>query len=148
MTSEPRPDYAGDISPQDAWGLIEADPLAQLIDVRTSAEWNFVGIPDLSKVGRPVHRVEWQTFPTMQQNSSFVAEASQAVLRSGGTKGSPVFFLCRSGARSRAAAIAMSGAGFTHAYNVAGGFEGDVDDAGHRGEKNGWKAAHLPWRQS
>jgi rhodanese-related sulfurtransferase len=59
-----------------------------------------------------------------------------------------VFLICRSGARSRAAAIALTGAGFSHAYNVAGGFEGDADGAGHRSNKNGWKAAELPWRQS
>jgi rhodanese-related sulfurtransferase len=84
----------------------------------------------------------------MAPNPSFVADVSQSVLRSGGAKDAPVFFLCRSGARSRAAAVAMTGAGFSRAYNVAGGFEGDVDREGHRGAKNGWKAAELPWRQS
>ena len=128
--------------------MMKADPRAQLVDVRTQAEWSFVGLPDLSGVGRDIQRVEWQTFPSMAPNPSFVAEAGRAVLRSGGSKDAPVFFLCRSGARSRAAAIAMSGAGFSRAYNVAGGFEGDADGAGHRGTKNGWKAAELPWRQS
>jgi rhodanese-related sulfurtransferase len=56
--------------------------------------------------------------------------------------------LCRSGARSRAAAIALTGAGFAQAFNIGDGFEGDVDPQGHRGNRNGWKAANLPWRQS
>ncbi len=128
--------------------MIEVDPQAQLVDVRTTAEWSFVGLPDLSKVGRTIHRVEWQRFPTMEPNAAFVAEASQSVLNSGATKNSPVLFLCRSGVRSRAAAVAMCGAGFTRAYNVAGGFEGDTDRSGHRGQQNGWKAAQLPWKQS
>ena|SRR5689334_22877419 len=147
MTSETRPDYAGDVSPKEAWAGLEADPAAQLVDVRTLAEWNFVGLPDLAALGRATHRVEWQRFPSMAPNTSFVGEATDAVLSAGGSKSAPVYFLCRSGARSRAAAIAMTRAGFTHAYNVAGGFEGDVDGQGHRGTKNGWKAALLPWRQ-
>lgn len=148
MTTEPRPDYAGDLSPTEVWALLEADPQAQLVDVRTKAEWSFVGLPDLTGLGRTTQEVEWQSFPTMAPNASFVSEATDAVLRAGGSKGAPVFFLCRSGARSRAAAIAMTRSGFTLAYNVAGGFEGDLDSGGHRGAKNGWKAARLPWRQS
>ncbi|SRR5258706_5520987 len=148
MSTEPRPDYAGDVSPADAWAMIKAHPHAQLVDVRTLAEWSFVGLPDLSSATREVQRIEWQTFPTMAPNPSFVADVAQAVARSGGSKDEPIFFLCRSGARSRAAAIAMSAAGFSRAYNIAGGFEGDVDGDGHRGVKNGWKAAELPWRQS
>jgi rhodanese-related sulfurtransferase len=58
-----------------------------------------------------------------------------------------VLFLCRSGARSRAAAVALTGLGFAKAFNVAGGFEGDPDGERHRGNINGWKAAGLPWRQ-
>ena len=60
---------------------------------------------------------------------------------------SQVLVICRSGARSRAAAIALTRAGFTQAFNIAGGFEGDADAQGHRGNLNGWKASDLPWRQ-
>jgi len=148
MTSETRPDYAGDVSPHEAWAVLERTSEAQLVDVRTAAEWSYVGLPDLAGLGRPIHRVEWQTFPTMAPNDAFVSEATEAILRAGGSKSAPVFFICRSGARSRSAAVAMTEAGFTRAYNVAGGFEGDVDRSGHRGTKNGWKAAQLPWRQS
>ena len=148
MTSETRPDYAGDVSPREAWAVLERSSDAQLVDVRTAAEWSYVGLPDLAGLGRSTHRVEWQTFPTMAPNDAFVAEATDAILSAGGSKSAPVFFICRSGVRSRSAAVAMTEAGFTRAYNVAGGFEGDVDQSGHRGTKNGWKAAQLPWRQS
>ncbi|HUO88696.1 MAG TPA: rhodanese-like domain-containing protein [Rhizomicrobium sp.] len=145
--SSPTPpsSYAGDLSVQDSWALLQSDPRAQLIDVRTQAEWSFVGIPDLSGLGREVHLVEWQTFPAMQLNSAFAGEAARAA---GPDKSAPVLFLCRSGARSRSAAIALTQAGYSRAYNVAGGFEGDLDGERHRGNRNGWKAAGLPWKQT
>jgi len=136
-------EYAGDISAAEAWERLKADPKAQLVDVRTVAEWNFVGLPDLSPVGRQAICVEWQSFPTGARNPGFVVEASQAL----GDKNAPVLLLCRSGARSRAAAIALTEAGFAQAFNIAGGFEGDPDGEGHRGNRNGWKADNLPWRQ-
>jgi rhodanese-related sulfurtransferase len=139
--------YAGDIDAATAWDRLQSDPKAQLIDVRTVAEWNFVGLPDLAKLGRRVHCVEWQSFPGGGQNPGFTAEAAQALAAAGAGKGDPVLLLCRSGARSRAAAIALTAAGYEKALNVAGGFEGDVDGEGHRGNLNGWKAAGLPWRQ-
>ena len=144
MASPSSLDYAGDISAADAWKRLHSDPKAQLVDVRTMAEWNFVGVPDLGALGRRVHCVEWQSFPTGAQNPSFVTEASAAL---GADKAAPVLLICRSGARSRAAAIALTRAGFEQAFNVAGGFEGDIDGEGHRGHVNGWKAANLPWRQ-
>ncbi len=139
--------YAGDISAAEAWDRLQRDPKAQLIDVRTVAEWNFVGVPDLEDLGRRVHCVEWQSFPNGAQNPGFAAEAAQALSASGAGKSDPVLLLCRSGARSRAAAIALTAAGYEKALNVAGGFEGDVDGEGHRGNLNGWKASGLPWRQ-
>ena len=137
--------YAGDLSATDAWALLQSDPAAQLVDVRTMAEWSFVGLPDLAGIGRQVHCVEWQSYPSMAQNPSFVAQAGAAV---GSRKDAPVLLLCRSGGRSRAAAMAMTAAGYEQAYNVAGGFEGDLDKNSHRGGANGWKAAGLPWRQT
>ena len=136
-------DYAGEVSAAEAWAQLKADPKAQLVDVRTMAEWNFVGVPDLASLGRQVRCVEWQGFPTGARNPAFVAEASQAL----SDKDAPVLVMCRSGARSRAAAIALTQAGFSQAINISDGFEGDMDEDGHRGNRNGWKHADLPWRQ-
>ena len=147
MTSPSSPSYAGDIAPKEAWELLATSPAAQLVDVRTLAEWNFVGLPDLSELGRQAHCVEWQSFPTMAVNPGFAAQAAAAVTAAGGAKDAPVLMLCRSGARSRSAAMALTALGFTRAYNIAGGFEGNLDADGHRGNVNGWKAAGLPWRQ-
>jgi rhodanese-related sulfurtransferase len=141
-------DYAGDVTVAEAWKLLEQDASAQLIDVRTTAEWAFVGQPDLAPVGRDVLSVEWQTYPQMSINPDFAKTVETQVRRLGANENTPLLFLCRSGGRSRAAAIAMTQAGFKRAYNVAGGFEGDLDDGRHRGKRNGWKAEGLPWRQS
>jgi rhodanese-related sulfurtransferase len=135
--------YAGDVTPQHAYESIKRDPNAALIDCRTQAEWSFVGLPDLKAAGRQPVLVEWQTYPAMTANPNFAAE----VARAGVGKGRSLYFICRSGARSRSAAIAMTAAGFGPCYNVAGGFEGNRDPEGHRGTAEGWKAAGLPWRQ-
>jgi rhodanese-related sulfurtransferase len=143
--NSPSQDYAGDLSAQEAWELMKADPRAALVDVRTKPEWNFVGLPDLAELKRDVHLIEWQSFPTMEANPSFAATVGQSV---SADKDAPLLFLCRSGARSKSAAIALTGAGYRRAYNVAGGFEGDLNAERHRGTKNGWKASGLPWKQS
>lgn len=140
--------YAGDILPADVWVVLQTELTAQLVDVRTTAEWNFVGLPDLSGVNREAHLVEWQSYPTMAANPDFMAQVCQALAKANADKTAAIFFLCRSGARSRAAAIAATRAGYTRAYNIVGGFEGDLDAARHRGQNNGWKATGLPWQQS
>ncbi len=136
-------DYAGDVTPQQTFDALKRDAKAALVDVRTQAEWSFVGVPDLRATGRQPVLVEWQTFPAMARNPDFAADLARA----GIGKGQPLYFLCRSGARSRSAAIAMTGLGYGPCYNVAGGFEGNRDSDGHRGTVEGWKAAGCPWRQ-
>jgi len=136
--------YAGDLDPRAGYDLLAEDADAVLVDVRTRAEWSYVGLPDLSDLGKEVLRVEWQTFPDGAVNPDFVAHLERA----GVPKEAPVLFLCRSGVRSVAAANAATAAGYRQAHNVSEGFEGGVDAAGHRGTSSGWKAAGLPWRQS
>lgn len=148
MSASSAPEYAGDLSVHEAWDLLTKNPKAQLIDVRTVAEWNFVGQPDLTRLGRIAHRIEWQSYPSMQPNPHFVADAVETLGEAGADEATPVVFLCRTGARSRAAAMAMTRAGYRHAFNIISGFEGEIDPEGHRGAINGWKAAGLPWRQS
>lgn len=140
--------YAGDLEAADAWELLKREPAAQVVDVRTAAEWSFVGLPDLSPLGREILRVEWQRYPAMDLNPHFVAEATHALEHKHIGCEAPILFLCRSGARSRSAAMTMTQAGFGRAYNIAGGFEGDLDLDRHRGGRNGWKASGLPWRQT
>ena len=132
-----------DITPAQTWEALRADPDAVLIDVRTDAEWNFVGLPDLSEAGKQPLLLPWQVYPSMQVNGAFLDHLRKAGL----TEANKLYFICRSGARSLAAGMAAQAAGFPHAFNVADGFEGPVDAEGHRGKIAGWKADGLPWRQ-
>ena len=131
------------VSPRQSWKALLADPAAQLVDVRTTAEWSFVGVPDLGEAGKKPLLIEWQAFPAMQVNPRFVEQLREA----GVSPETPLYFLCRSGGRSMMAAQAAAAAGFTHAFNIADGFEGAPDPTGHRGTVSGWKAEGLPWRQ-
>ena len=128
--------------------MLKAHPKAQLVDVRTAAEVNFVGIADLSSVERAAILVEWQTFPSMARNAEFEKTLAERLKVLGVDAQTPIAFMCRSGARSKAAAIAMTAHGFQKCFNVAGGFEGDLGANRHRGQTNGWKAENLPWQQT
>src|SRR5215468_7341619 len=148
MTTRPTSgNYAGDLMPREAWALLASEPDAVLVDVRTVPEWTFVGVPDLASLGRQAMYVEWQTYPTMGMNSSFVTDVQRAA-QIADRRDTPLLLICRSGGRSRAAAMAMTAAGYTRAYNVAEGFEGDLDAHRHRSSGKGWKAANLPWKQT
>ena len=136
-------DYAGDLPPRQAWDLLASDPDAVLVDVRTSAEWQWVGGADLSELGKRTLGVEWM-MSSGEPNPRFLEQLGEA----GVAPEAPVLFLCRSGHRSAAAASLATASGYVAAYNVAEGFEGDPDGDGHRGNVNGWKVAGLAWRQS
>jgi rhodanese-related sulfurtransferase len=131
-------EYAGDVTPRQTWDLLVANPDAVLVDVRTEAEWRYVGVPDLSSLDRPLHLVEWGRYDFVDQLRTALRDRAP---------NARVLFICRSGQRSVGAAIAATEAGIAPAYNVTEGFEGPLDEFGHRGV-TGWKAAGLPWRQS
>tara|TARA_R110002124_G_scaffold56528_3_gene159358 strand:+ start:815 stop:1303 length:489 start_codon:yes stop_codon:yes gene_type:complete len=143
-------DYAGDVAVAEAWRVLAENPKAVLVDVRTRAEWTFVGVADLGAIGKEPLHVEWQSFPAMNVNEAFATSVADALKKQFGEAAVdvPVLMLCRSGVRSRAGAIALTAQGFHAAYNVTGGFEGDHDETRHRGQRTGWKAAGLPWVQA
>jgi len=135
--------YAGDITPVEAWQRLSNEARATLIDVRTQAEWMYVGVPDLASLDRQPLLISWQLFPAMNRNEAF----AQQLEAQGVKRDDSLLFLCRSGVRSRAAAELMTSLGFTHSYNVSDGFEGPLDEGRHRGATLGWKASGLPWIQ-
>lgn len=135
--------YEGDLPSAEAWRFLEENPDALLIDVRTIAEWVYVGLPDLTQLRRTVICVQWIMFPQMQTNPDFVPH----VEAEGVTRDRPLLLICRSGIRSRDAAVALTTAGFGPCYNVSDGFEGDLNSEKQRGVSNGWKVAALPWVQ-
>ena len=129
--------YEGSLLPTEALTFLQENSDARLVDVRSKAEWSWVGrIPGAVEI-------EWLVFPSMQANPDFLGHLSLKV-----PKESPVMFICRSGVRSNQAAIAALESGYVNCFNVLEGFEGDKDSNGHRGVQGGWKAAGLPWVQS
>ncbi len=132
-----------DVAPQQTWQALAENPNAQLVDVRTDAEWTYVGLPELAALDKRVLLIAWQGFPTGAPNPLFLQQLGGTGL----TESHDIYFICRSGARSLAAAEAAQAAGYHRVYNVADGFEGPPDAQGHRGAVAGWKASGLPWRQ-
>lgn len=128
--------YHGELLPREAWALLRSGE-ASLVDVRTLAEWTFVGRVD----GAPL--VEWRAFGAQAPNTDFIASLATKVPRD-----RPVLFLCRSGVRSHAAAQLATASGWATAINVLEGFEGELDGDGRRGAVGGWRMAGLPWVQS
>ncbi len=140
--------YAGDILAVDAYALLEGNSTSVLIDVRTQAEWSYVGVPDIEALGKTPLFLEWQSYPSMAVDANFTARL-EALLQAGGVeRGASLVFLCRSGARSRHAATAMTSAGWGPCFNVSDGFEGPRDNSRRRGGVSGWKAGWLPWTQT
>jgi rhodanese-related sulfurtransferase len=135
------------VSAEDAWARLRSDAGSVLIDVRTKAEWTFVGLPDLSSIGKRPVLVEWQGFPGDQLNPAFVEGVVEALNALGAHRNSELFFLCRSGQRSLRAAQAVAAAGYQRCCNVVDGFEGALDAHRHRGQLAGWKVKGLPWTQ-
>ena len=127
--------YAGALTPQEAYDIWRLAPGARLVDVRTRAEWEWVGrIPDAQEI-------EWVSYPGNQPNANFLAQLKQQV-----DPEALVMFICRSGARSHRAACLASQSGYNECYNVLEGFEGDKDAREQRGKVGGWRHAGLPWQ--
>ncbi len=136
-----------DVPVEEVWGRLKSDASSALIDVRTRAEWTFVGLPDLKQIGKQILTVEWQTSPDNRIDAAFPERLAIVLDAAGAKKDAELFFVCRSGVRSRMAAEAMANSGYQRCRNVADGFEGPLDANRHRGRVAGWKAAGLPWVQ-
>ena len=128
--------YAGALTPREAAEVLQLAPTAKIVDVRSQAEWEWVGrIPQAIEI-------EWAGYPGMRPNPQFLQELQHAV-----TADDLLLFICRSGARSHNAASVAAAAGFPACYNILEGFEGDKDANGQGNRIGGWRAAGLPWYQ-
>ena len=128
--------YKGALTPQEAYQVLGLAPGSRLVDVRTRAEWDWVGrIPGAVEI-------EWNRYPGGVRNADFAVELQRQV-----TPEALLMFICRSGARSDGAARLATEAGYGDCYNVLEGFEGDKDARGHRNTVGGWRHAGLPWMQ-
>ncbi len=147
-TASPSGGYAGDLSPRESWELLskERGGTTRGCAHRGGMELRRRARSEL-RSKRRVLFCEWQRFPA-GSNPGFVDEVIESLKRTNYRKGAPLLLLCRSGARSRAAAIALNAAGYGPCFNVKDGFEGALDAERHRGAAAGWKAEGLPWVQS
>ena len=127
------------LSSSEAYEELQKRGDVKILDVRTPAEWQFVGKVKYASVSF----VEWKSFPDGQVNANFVDE----VRGQGITPTCDLFVICRSGVRSLAAANLLLESGFKRLTNISDGFEGDLNAHGRRGSINGWKASGLPWYQ-
>jgi rhodanese-related sulfurtransferase len=142
----PDGDYAGDVLAAEAWQALSGDPKAVLIDVRTQIEWTLIGKPNLAGIDKEPVFLQWLSAGGV--NKDFLPELEAALAERGVAKEAPLYFMCQSGGRSKMAAMQLTERGFTACYNVADGFEGELDDHRHRNSVNGWKASGLPWFQT
>lgn len=138
----------GELGVTETWNALQSDPEAELIDVRTRAEWAFVGRCDLEEIGKSPIMVEWLSYPNGQVDSHFSESLKTELDKRNRKKDTKLFFICRSGQRSLAAAQAMAAKGYMHCINVAHGFEGPLGPDQRRGGISGWKVEGLPWVQS
>jgi rhodanese-related sulfurtransferase len=148
MSGNTAPGYAGDVSTKATWDDLAQSPEATLIDVRTRAEWAYVGTPVLTSIGKSPLLVEWDEFPSGALVPDFIGRLKEELDKRSIAKDAPLYFICRSGNRSRHAAMLATEAGYSRAFNVEYGFEGRLGPDRHRGTAGSWKAEGLPWVQS
>ena len=148
MSENPAAGYAGDVSAKAAWEGLAQSPEATLVDVRTKAEWAYVGIPVLTPIGKSPLLLEWDRFPSGELVADFIGRLRSELDKRGVSVDAPLYFICRSGNRSRQAAMLATEAGYRRAFNVEYGFEGRLGPERHRSTAGSWKAEGLPWVQS
>lgn len=130
--------YAGAVTPQEAFKVLQHMAEARLIDVRTQAELQWVGKPHVDAL--QYRHIEWTTYPGGLRNPAFLE-----TLRKTASESTPLLLLCRSAVRSKAAAELAAQAGFTRVFDILEGFEGDKDQHSHRKSVGGWCFHGLPW---
>lgn len=134
-----------EVNPLQAWEILQTDSSSVLVDVRSRFEYEYVGHPETAI------NIPWKELPDWKQVTDFAEKVRQQLQALPGRTVAPeamnVLLLCRSGQRSMAAAARLAECGFNRLVNIAEGFEGRLDDEGHRGTINGWRYHHLPWKQ-
>lgn len=130
--------YAGALTPQEAYALLQSDPNVTLVDVRTHAERDWIGRPDIAPEQHTA--VQWNLYPGGTPNPDFLSQLSQLA-----NNDKVLLFLCRGAVRSKHAAKLATENGYAHSFDILEGFEGEKDAKGHRKTVNGWCHAGLPW---
>jgi rhodanese-related sulfurtransferase len=134
-----------ELDPQQAWQILQENPRAVLIDVRSTMEYLFVGHP------RGAIHIPWIDEPEWKVNPNFAVKVREVLLGGAichGDEGcAPVILICRSGKRSLEAGKVLLREGMQEVYHVTEGFEGDLDEDHHRSTLGGWRFRGFPWEQ-
>jgi rhodanese-related sulfurtransferase len=138
------------VTAKEAYAMWKDEPgRINIIDVRIPEEYIFVGHAAMAR-NIPVGFVRYQ-WNTQKNEPAFVPNAGFIpAVQNHYSPGDILLLICRSGGRSALAVEALVKAGFSNAYNIIDGVEGDMiddpDSAYHQKRmKNGWKNSGLPW---
>lgn len=131
-----------ELTPLQAYEELASNKKAVLVDCRTRNEWIFVGIPDLSRIGKQVV-LESIADEAGQLNENFTTRIGEIA-----SLNTPIYIICKIGGRSANACRLLESSGYSNVCNILEGFEGDLDQNGHRSSLDGWKYHNLPWVQS
>jgi len=125
------------VDSRDSYDMVMKSPKDTfIIDVRTGAEYEFVGHPDLPN---GVPNIPLKFYPGWETNTNFVKDVEARY-----SKDATLIMLCRSGGRAKAAAKLLLYAGFKKVLYMTDSFEGSNDEKGHR-TVDGWKVNGLPY---
>ncbi len=125
------------IDSKEAYSMVMTSPSDTfIVDVRTVAEYTFVGHPDLPS---GVPNIPLKFFPSWEPNSDFALKVAERY-----KKNNRLIMICRSGGRAEIAAEILIKAGFKRVFYMTDSFEGRADEKGHR-TVDGWKVNNLPY---
>ena len=135
--------YKRNLLPKMAVERLQNNPQALFVDVRSKAEYKYVGYPENSILIPWIDDPDWE--PNPEAFSDLVMQELDGRENLSDTE---IILICRSGFRSNEALKCLENKGFTQVSHVASGFEGDLDENDHRGNLNGWRHDGMPWSQS
>ena len=135
--------YKRNLLPKMAVERLQNNPQALFVDVRSKAEYKYVGYPENSILIPWIDDPDWEPNPEVFSDSVMQELDGRENLLN-----TEIILICRSGYRSNDALKCLENKGFTQVSHVASGFEGDLDENDQRGNLNGWRHDDMPWSQS
>ncbi len=135
--------YKRNLLPKMAVEKLQNNPQALFVDVRSKAEYKYVGYPENSILIPWIDDPDWEPNPV-----AFSDSVMQELDGRENLLNTEIILICRSGYRSNEALKCLENKGFTQVSHIASGFEGDLDENDHRGNLNGWRHDGMPWSQS
>lgn len=124
------------VGPDMVKSWIEEGKQFTVLDVRTPAEFEFVGHP-VGALNIPLEF--WNSETSWSENPEFADEVKESL-----DKDATIISLCRSGGRARKAAEILKKIGYKSVFVYTDGFEGPKDERGLR-TVSGWKVDGLPY---